>query len=90
MNNLKIQVYFLSHFPDYFNNMNCSLCIDQNRLKTHSFECFVLHMHVSVKYQWQLLKYHNMEFGFCEYPEFNRLVEDVKIFGGPNLAPHIG
>ena len=60
MNNLTIQVYFSSHFPDYFNNMNCSLCIDQNRLKTDNFECFALRMRVSVKYQWQLLKYHNM------------------------------
>ena len=37
MNNLTIQVYFSSHFPEYFNNINCSSCIDQNRLNANRF-----------------------------------------------------
>ena len=72
MNNLTIQVYFSSHFPDCFNNISCSPCIDQNHLKANSFESFLLRMRVSVKYQGQLLKYHNIASGFKGFYKSDR------------------
>ena len=87
MNNLTIQVYFSSHFPGYFNNINCSPCIDQNRLKANSFESFLLRMRVSVKYQGQLLKYHNIASGFKGFHESDRFDKiDTKSYLTGRLA----
>ena len=82
MNNLTIEVHFSSHFPQYFNNISCSSCIDQNCLKANSSECFVQRMRVSVKYQRQLLQYNNIAFGFCQYSQLKWITEDFfGIFG---------